>query len=143
MFADRGDQALMGWHTELAKEHIGPLFRQALIGVVCLCLNLLLMWWLVARARMPVLGATTVSFFVLNVLAHHLLRSLVFASAHKPYPKSLLRFLLVMAGSLAFNLGAMVIATEWLGMHYLLGSIAIAGIFFVGNYSAHYNWTFR
>lgn len=133
----------MAGYTHHARKHAGALGRQALVGLLCLCLNLLLMWWLVARAGLSVLAASTICFFALNALAHGLARRLVFAGGHRPYHQSLLRYLLVMAGSLALNLGAMAVATQWLGLHYLLASIAIAAMFFVGNYSAHYLWTFR
>lgn len=127
----------------LLQEQGKLLLRQGLVGLACFCLNLLLMWYLVAIARIHVLAATAICFFVLNAVGHHLSRILVFVAPRPGYKKSLLRFMLVMAASLTLNLAAMALATQWLGLPYLLASTAIAALFFVGNYIAHRDWTFR
>lgn len=117
--------------------------RQALVGVFCFGLNLVLMWALVAVAQLPVLAATAICFFALNAVGHHLSRRHVFPDAGNPYHHSFARFLAVMATSLALNLAAMAIATKWLDLHYLLASTCIAALFFFANYLAHRHWTFR
>ena len=107
-----------------------PLLRYGLLGGACFSLNLLLMWTLVAVA-------------VLNLFSHHYSRELVFGNSGRRYSKSLIRYSRVMAASFALNLAAMAIATQWLEVPYLLASALIAGLFFLGNFVAHRDWTFR
>lgn len=117
--------------------------RHGAVGGLCFVLNLLLMWSLVSVAGLDVLVATAICFFVTNAVGHHLSRTLVFRHGKYPYETSLMRFTATMAISLALNLSAMAAATRWLGIHYLAASALIAALFFIGNYVAHREWTFR
>lgn len=119
------------------------MFRQSIVGLTCFFFNLLLMWYLVGIAHFHILWASTICFFVLNAIGHHLSRKFVFADSSNRYTQSFFRFVLVMVISLMLNLGAMSLATSWLGLPYLLASAAIAAIFFFANFTMHNRWTFR
>ena len=120
-----------------------PMLRQGVVGMVCFVLNLALMWSLVEILGLHVLPATAICFFALNAIGHHLSRLVVFRHSERTYGHSLTRFSLVMALSFALNLSAMALTTQWLEMPYLLASTLIAALFFVGNFVAHRDWTFR
>lgn len=119
------------------------LLRQGIVGLFCLSLNLLLMWWLIGFLEVNLLIATTICFFVLNSVGHHLSRTLVFANAKNKYKESLVRFFGVMAISLGLNLTSMYILVNRFGVPYLLASTFIAVFFFGANFVMHYFWTFR
>jgi putative flippase GtrA len=121
----------------------GPLLRHAALGSAFFLGNLALMWMLVALASLHVLTATVICFFVLNALSHHLSRRFVFNHSGRRYRHSLGRYLAVMAISLALNLAGMAMATQWLQIPYLLASSMIAILFFLANFIAHRDWTFR
>lgn len=119
------------------------LTHQALVGLICFSLNLALMWWLVAYQQLHVLVATVICFFALNALGHTLSRRFVFFTSNRTYGSSLLRHTIVVGTSLALNVAAMAFAIEVLGVPYLLASACIAATFFLGNFVAHRDWTFR
>ena len=119
------------------------LIRQGIVGAACFSLNVALMWSLVALAALPILIATAICFFLVNAVGHHMSRIFVFKSGESAYSTSLLRYVLVMAASFILNLSAMATATQWLDVHYLAASAMIAAAFFIGNFLAHREWTFR
>lgn len=127
----------------LSRRDQAPLLRQGVVGIVCFVLNLALMWSLVEILGLHVLLATAFCFFSLNAIGHHLSRTVVFRHSVSTYGHSLTRFNLVMAVSFALNLSAMALTTQWLEIPYLLASALIAALFFIGNFVAHRNWTFR
>jgi putative flippase GtrA len=116
--------------------------RQAIVGMICFCFNLVLMWYLVDAIGLSPLKATAISFFTLNSLGHHLARKIVFNHSRNEYKKSYARFMFAMAFSLSLNLMFMTIATKWLDMNYILASAMTAFILFLVNYSMHRSWTF-
>ena len=127
----------------LGRRDQGYLLRQGVVGMVCFVLNLALMWSLVEILGLHVLLAAAICFFALNAIGHHLSRIVVFRHSSSAYGHSLVRFNLVMAVGFALNLSAMALTTQWLGIPYLLASALIAALFFIGNFVAHRDWTFR
>ena len=101
------------------------------------------MWSLVALAGLDVLIATTICFFLLNGIGHHLSRIFVFRHANTPYEVSLARYIIVMGISFMLNLIAMFAASQWFGIPYLAASALIAAVFFIGNFVVNRDWTFR
>lgn len=96
---------------------------------------------------------TFICFFALNTFSHHVSRKWIFAQspttepenssvATPPYQTTLKRHIAAMLVTLLANMALMHVAVEILNTPYLVASIAIAGTFFMINFSIHKIWTF-
>ena len=88
-----------------------------------------------------VIGSTV--GLIMGALINYILNHHFTFRSNKSHPETLVKFLMVASVGLVLNAFIMLVATEILGLHYLLSQIAATGLVLVWNFTGNSLWTFR
>ena len=117
--------------------------RYALVGAVCLLLNLAALWLLTDVAGLHYLLSTMIAFFALTPVGFVLQKVMTFRTPREAAPVEWPRYFTTMAASFAANLGLMYLLVSVLGLWYLAASVAVAIALLAANYLVNSWWSFR
>lgn len=89
----------------------------------------------------PVLAATIVAIGG-NLVGFVANRQWSFLAAHARLLPQVLRYATVTVAATASSVGLFASLTNVAGMHYLLASLCVSGVFAIVNFVAHFHWSF-
>ena len=115
----------------------------ALIGGLCLGLNLLVLWTLTSGLGIHYLISTAIAFSTITPLGFLLNKVVTFRTRREYVPIELPRYFSAMAASFAANLGLMYLLVSVLGLWYLPASLLVAVTLLVVNFLTSDRWSFR
>lgn len=116
--------------------------RFVAVGAFSAALNLALLGLLVDGLHVPYLRACTISFFVLNFIGYRLNKAVTFQLGRRILWPELVRYFVIMALSLAVNLGLMALLVGVLGIGWLPAAIIVTVLLAAANFLAHRHVTF-
>lgn len=115
----------------------------ALIGGLCLGLNLLVLWALTSGLGIHYLISTAIAFSTITPLGFLFNKVVTFRTRREYAPIELPRYFSAMAASFAANLGLMYLLVSVLGLWYLPASLLVAVTLLVVNFLTSDRWSFR
>lgn len=115
----------------------------ALIGGLCLGLNLLVLWTLTSGLGIHYLISTAIAFSTITPLGFLLNKVVTFRTRREYAPIELPRYFSAMAASFAANLGLMYLLVSVLGLWYLPASVLVAVTLLAVNFLTSDRWSFR
>ena len=127
----------------MSGDRIFRFVRYALVGGVCLLLNLAALWLLTDVGGLHYLLSTMIAFFTLTPVGFVLQKVMTFRTPREAAPVEWPRYFITMAASFAANLGLMYLLVSVLGLWYLAASVAVAIALLVANYLVNSGWSFR
>lgn len=80
--------------------------------------------------------------YVISALLNYYLNYRYTFKSTQDHRKTLVRFFLVALVGLALNTAVMIVAVEYLHLHYLLAQILATGLVLLWNFGANARWTF-
>jgi putative flippase GtrA len=116
--------------------------RYAIIGGLCMLLNLAVLWLLTSVAGLHYLVSTMISFFTLTPVGFVLQKAVTFRTPRAAAPVEWPRYLVTMAASFAANLGLMYLLVSLLGVWYLAASVIVALLLLATNFLVNNHWSF-
>ena len=119
------------------------LFRYGFVGGVAFVVDYGSLFVLTHYAGVPYLWSAAIAF-LLGLVTNYLLSiSWVFRKERSSNPwKEFLVFAVIGVLGLLFNEGIMYVATEWIGLHYMVSKLISTVIVFFWNFFARKYWAF-
>jgi putative flippase GtrA len=114
----------------------------ATVGGIATAIHYLILIALVHGTGMNAVLASTLGFMVSAACNYYLNYRFTFRSraAHR---HAIFKFLTVAGVGLVLNSATMMVAAEYLGLHYLLAQVIATGLVLLWNFSGNRWWTFR
>lgn len=117
--------------------------RFAVVGSVCVGLNMVLFWFFVEWLGSPTVLATVLVFFLVNGYGYWKNQHWVFSAGRKWVWSLAFRYLLVIAAGLIPNVVLMYFLVDVIGVPLLVASALLSVLFSISNFLLHRGWTFR
>ncbi|MDH5512964.1 MAG: GtrA family protein [Gammaproteobacteria bacterium] len=116
--------------------------RFAMVGGIATAIHFLILITLVRGADMNAVWASALGFTFSAICNYYLNYRFTFRSntAHR---HAVMKFVAVACVGLALNSLTMLIATEYLGTHYLLAQVIATGLVLLWSFSGNRWWTFN
>jgi putative flippase GtrA len=114
----------------------------ALVGGIATAVHYLILIGLVHGANMNAVWASTLGFAVSAVCNYYLNYHFTFRS-NAEHRNAVVKFLTVAGVGLALNSLTMLVAAEYLGLHYLFAQVIATGLVLLWNFSGNRWWTFK
>ena len=116
--------------------------RYAVIGGLCMLLNLIVLWLLTSVLGLHYLLSTIISFFALTPVGFVLQKLVTFRTPRENAPIEWPRYFATMAASFAANLALMYVLVSLLGVWYLAASVVVALLLLAANFLVNNHWSF-
>lgn len=121
---------------------VGQFLRFATVGGIATVIHYCVLIALVHGTNMKPVGASTVGFAVSAGCNYALNYRFTFRSTVE-HRRALVRFFSVAVVGLALNTLTMLIADEYLHVHYLVAQVLATGLVLLWNYAGNRWWTFK
>jgi putative flippase GtrA len=118
-------------------------FAFAVVGGLCLGLNLLVLWALTSGLGIHYLVSTAIAFSTITPLGFLLNKVLTFRTRREHAPLELPRYVSAMAASFGANLALMYLLVSVIGLWYLAASLLVAATLLIANFVTSDRWSFR
>ena len=120
----------------------GQFLRFATVGGITTAIQYFLLIVLVHGTGMRAVWASTAGF-VVSAVCNYLLNYRFTFRSNAKHRQAIVMFFIVAGVGLALNALIMLIATEYLHIHYLLAQILSTGVVLLWNFTGNRLWTFR
>lgn len=138
MTSDSGTRGAVTASTRIARQFL----HFATVGGIATAIHYLILIALVRGADMNAVLASTFGFTVSAVCNYYLNYHFTFRS-NAEHRRAVIKFLAVAGVGLALNSLTMMIAAQYLGVHYLLAQVIATGLVLLWNFSGNRWWTFK
>jgi len=116
--------------------------RFATVGGIATAIQYLILIALVQGVNMNAVWASSIGF-VISAFCNYLLNYHFTFQSNVEHRRAVIKFFIVAGVGLVLNSLTMLIATEYLGMHYLLAQVLATGLVLVWNFTGNRLWTFK
>lgn len=113
------------------------------VGLLCLSFNTLILDILINKLQIQYLIATTIGFFLSNLLGFFLNKYYTFKAFQTNIWRELYKYYAVMGSSFLVNLGSMFFLVTLIKINPIISSLIIAVSLTSYNYIMHTKWSFK